>query len=390
MLILRLAYRALRKTIRNIIGYPVIYNAAVPQKAGSKKKALLIYIVEPFLIKAHHRRFRSHQNLHQCRQIAQAISEFGFSVDVVDVADRKFCDYSSYDLIVSHRVALNEPNSAFKPGAKKIYLNTGMNHLTHNKNTYLRYSNLRDRRQCDLTVRRLVDEAMPFVIEADAIMGFGNDHTMGTWQEVFNGPTYTFNNYGFPETDFSAHDKNYGMSRKNFLFFASWPQVSKGLDLLLEIFPQHPELNLYICSNYETEKDFCDCYKQELFHSENIFPMGWVRIDSPTYRELTRKCAFIILPTCSDASVGSVVQGMHTGFIPIVTRESGIDTEDFGITLEDDSISTIEKTILEVSAWPEKKIREHSKKTVTAAKDSFSESAFTIRIREILLTILNK
>lgn len=388
MLLLRLIYRSLRRTIRSIIGYPVIYNAAAPQKAGSKKKALLIYLVEPFLIKAHHRRFRSHQNLSQCRQIAQAISEFGFTVDVVDVADRKFCDYSSYDLIVSHRVALNEPKSAFKPGAKKIYLNTGMNHITHNNNTYLRYSNLRERRQCNLKVRRLVDEVMPFVMGADAIIGFGNDYTMGTWQKFFNGPIYTFNNYGFAGTEFSTHNKNYGKSRKNFLFFASYSQVGKGLDLLLEIFPRHPELNLYICSNYEAEKDFCDCYKQELFHSENIFPMGWVKINSSTYRELTRKCTFIILPTCSDASAGSVVQCMHTGLIPIVTREAGIDTDDFGITLEDDRISTIEKTILEVSAWPEKKIREHSVKTVSDAKNKFSESAFEKRIRQILSTIL--
>jgi glycosyltransferase involved in cell wall biosynthesis len=165
--------------------------------------------------------------------------------------------------------------------------------------------------------------------------------------------------------------------------------MQKGLDLLLEIFPKHPELHLYICSEYEKEEDFCACYHKELYETPNIHPIGWVAVNGPEYYELVKKCAFVIHPTCSEGQPGSVVQCMHSGLIPLVTREAGIDTEDFGITFTDDSLEEIERVILEVSEKPESWHRERSIRTRRVSEEKYSEDAFMNRWRDILTEILN-
>ena len=88
-------------------------------------------------------------------------------------------------------------------------------------------------------------------------IAFGNEFATGTWREVFGGPIYSFNNYGFNGPEFPLDSKDFSAARRNFLFFASKSQVQKGLDLLLEIFPRHPDLHLYVCSEFEKEGDFC-------------------------------------------------------------------------------------------------------------------------------------
>jgi glycosyltransferase involved in cell wall biosynthesis len=72
----------------------------------------------------------------------------------------------------------------------------------------------------------------------------------------------------------------------------------------------------------------------------------------------------------------------------VVTREAGIDTEDFGITFSNDSIEEIERVILEVSQLPETWHRERSIKTRKVSEEKYSEDAFMNRWRNILAEIL--
>jgi glycosyltransferase involved in cell wall biosynthesis len=158
---------------------------------------------------------------------------------------------------------------------------------------------------------------------------------------------------------------------------------------LLEIFPKYPDLHLYICSEFAKEADFCSCYHKELHETPNIHPIGWITVNGPKYDELVKKCAFVIHPTCSEGQPGSVVQCMYSGLIPLVTKETGIDTEDFGITFEGDGLEEIERVILEVSRQPESWHRERSIRTRKVSEKKYSEDAFMERWRNMLGEILN-
>jgi glycosyltransferase involved in cell wall biosynthesis len=369
--------------------YPVIFNANGADESNYSKRALLIYLVKPFLLRADDPEFLKHQNLTRCRQIASILGELGYIVDVGNRHNLAPLKHRKYSLIITDRADLRGVDAFSGRGAINIFLATSDNYIVHNRALRRRHELLFKRRGRRIQLRRIYREELPFISKSDAIIGVGNEYIMSTWKEVFKGPIYPFNNYGFKETRFLFDSKDFSIARENFLFFASRCQIQKGLDLLLEIFPKHPDLHLYICSQFEKEEDFCACYHKELYQTPNIHPIGWVTVNGPEYNELVRKCAYVIHPTCSEGQAGSVVQCMYSGLIPLVTREEGIDTEDFGITFSDDSLEEIEKVILEVSHLPERWHRERSIRTREVSEEKYSEDAFMDRWRNMLAEILS-
>jgi glycosyltransferase involved in cell wall biosynthesis len=351
----------------------------------------LVYLVEPFVIREDDRRFLDHQNLRQCLQIASALGEAGYTVDVADVDDLRFIPGRRYNLVVSHRGDLPDP-AGMMPDAVRVYLATGKNHVVHNRNVRARYEALARRRGRSLEPVSLNGEDLPFVRQAHAIAGFGNRESVATWSGMADVPLYPFNNYGYASTRSTVESKDFAGARSHFLFFASRDQVAKGLDLLLEIFARHPALHLHVCSAFKKEKAFVDCYRSELFQRPNIHAVGLVPVNSERFYDLTRRCAHVIHPSCSDATPGSVVQCMHTGLIPMVTRECGMDLEGVGTVLPDDSISTIEQAILQAAAREGGWLEDQARRTRRLAVERYSEEAFVRRWREIAhsLALLQK
>jgi hypothetical protein len=346
------------------------------------RRALLVYLVEPFVIRPDDLRFLEHQNLKQNLQIASALGSAGYCVDVADVADRKFRPPRRYDLVVSHRVDLPDPRGMLDK-AVRVYLATGRSHVVHNRDIRARYQALVQRRGRAPDPPVPLTEDLPFVRQAHAITGFGNLGSLSAWADIADVPLFPFNNYGYDSTRSTIESKDFARARSRFLFFGSVDQIRKGLDILLEVFARHPELELYVCSAFMQEESFVRCYRQELFHTSNIHARGLIRVNSEQFYDLTRMCAHVVLPSCSEGSPGSVIQCMHTGMIPIVTRECGMELQGVGTLLPDDSPATIERVILESAARPEGWFRDQARRTRRLAIKGYSEEAFVLRWQEI-------
>ena len=380
----RLLRRRIRTTVWEAFGYPVITN--VNRTKAKTRRALLVYLVEPFVIRPDDPRFLEHQNVKQCMQIATALGAAGYCVDVADVADRRFVPPRKYDLVVSHRVDLPDANGMLEE-AVRVYLASGKNHFVHNRSVRARYQALARRRGCTLEPPVPNTEDMPFVRRSHAIAGFGNRPSVATWTDVAAVPLFPFNNYGYASTRSTIESKNFADARSRFLFFASRDQVAKGLDLLLEIFAHHPELELYVCSAYGKEESFVRCYEQELLHTANIHAMGLIGVNTEQFYDLTRICGHVIHPSCSDATPGSVVQCMHAGLIPIVTKECGMELQGVGTELPDDSPATIERVIIESDGRQEGWLVDQARKTRQLALEQYSEDAFVRRWNEIAVSL---
>jgi glycosyltransferase involved in cell wall biosynthesis len=382
-------YNRLKTLVTPTKSYPVIYNVNSGNESDYQKHALLVSIAKPFLLSDDAPELFNHQNLRRGKQIAALLGEFGYLVDTVDRRGLSRLTKRNYDLIINDRADVKSVDASFRDATVKIFLATAQNYIMHNGNLRRRHRLLRERRRCRMEPRRLFPEVMPYLAKADVTIGVGNTRTMSTWRNIFRGPIYPFNTYGFKETEFVFDTKDFATAQKNFLFFASRSQVLKGLDLLLEIFPKHPDLHLHVCSDFHKERDFCACYHKELYETPNVHPLGWIRVNSPEFYGLVQRCGYVILPTCSEGQSGSVVQCMYAGSVPLVTKEAGIDTEDFGVTFCDDSLAEIERTIIEISALPESWLREHSVRTRQVAEQKYSEDAFMRRWRDVLAEILN-
>jgi glycosyltransferase involved in cell wall biosynthesis len=224
---------------------------------------------------------------------------------------------------------------------------------------------------------------------ADCATVLGNQSTIRTYEyalkPIFRVPLSTCAVYPWPG------EKDFDSCRKNFLWFGSNGFVHKGLDLVLDVFAEMPDYHLYVCGPIQQEKDFENAYYKELYQSQNIHTVGWVDIESPAFIEVANQCTGIIYPSCAEGQAGSVVTCMHTGLIPIISYESGVDvSSNFGLILEDCSIETIKRSIESISSLPGEQIRQMSRRAWEFARANHTREKFAEEYKKIILNIISK
>jgi glycosyltransferase involved in cell wall biosynthesis len=136
------------------------------------------------------------------------------------------------------------------------------------------------------------------------------------------------------------------------------------------------------------EPEFCRLYRKELFATPNVHAIGIIKVNSPEFYELTRKCCFVILSSATEGQPGSVVHCMWTGLIPVTTNVVGIDLDEFGVCFPDDNIPTLERVIVELACSDEAWLETRSRLTRKSAEQDFSQRNFSNRIFQILTLLL--
>jgi hypothetical protein len=123
-----------------------------------------------------------------------------------------------------------------------------------------------------------------------------------------------------------------------------------------------------VCCRSGDEPDSSTCYRKELYETPNVHPIGSIMVNSSEYRELIRRCAYVM---------------------QVFTKEAGIDTEDFGIRFSDDSLEEIKAVVTPLPGLPENWHRRRSMRVREVAEEKYSEEAFMDRWRSILRDILD-
>lgn len=380
---LRLLFTFLRSLIRTkILKYPVLYNV---KKRRYGKRALLVYLVPPFLGKFKNMHHNEIRNI----LISNALDRVGFIVDVVDVRSLQKPKIEKYDLIIGEcidlKVKLDIKNSV------KIFFATGKEHKDHNRALQQRYKMLMERRKIKLKPSGLLPEKMPYVEMSDYIIGIGNKTTIdNTYIKYTNiKKIFRLNNHIYKDTQIVRNRTP--ESKNNFMFISSFNPVRGGLDLLLEIFPKYRALNLYILGYFFHDRDFCRLYSKELFETPNIHPIGFVSVLSKDFYDIARRCRFAIVPTCSEGQSSSILQSAATGLIPITTKDSGIEISEYKIGFEiSEDISEIEKTVLRCSQMSEGELEEMSQHVAEVCREEFSEQRFEDKFHEVIIEIARK
>jgi hypothetical protein len=371
-----------RKIYTRLFGYGTQSNV---NKTDYGKNCLLLYLTEPFTDKTIG---NNHQNLLQVKIFAKIISNFGYDVDVIRYDDKKVKLSHNYDMVIDLHPGINNVYHKFLSDhcLKAAYI-TGSNPSFSNKAELERIEQLYKRRGVRLQQRRYVKPFDKDELESfDAIFFIGNSYNFNTYADFSFKKAFFIKNTGY------SYLKNRSFSNKsagNYLFLNSTGQVHKGLDLLLEIFSKNKRLNLYVCSLFKEETDFCDLYNNELFHSNNIFPIGFTDINSDKFHEITSLCSFIIMPSCSEGISGSVLTAMSAGLIPIVSRECGFE-EDEVFHLKNCSLESISQAVDMFSNKPADWIKAESEKAMRLIETRYSEKNFIDSITNALAGILIK
>lgn len=353
-------------------------------KTTYQKNCLLLYIVDPF--KYHKTNYR-HQNYEQTKTLTKILAELCYNVDVMQFDDTKVVLHKQYDLIIDvHPGRNNIYKDNMKPNCKKIFYCTGSDPLFLKNAEEQRIQDLYERKGVRIKHQRQVQVISNKEYESlDGMLFMGSTLNVKTYDQYRIKNIFFIKNTGY---DFLKNEDFSQKSSKNFLMLSGSGQVEKGLDLLLEIFVKNPDLHLYICSKFMSEKDFVELYHKELFETINIHPIGFIDITSPQFLELSKKCSYILSPSCSEGQSGSVLAGMSAGLIPLISKESGLE-ENEAYFFEDNKIVTIEKTIREFSKKPKRWIVDNSKQAIKTIQDNHSKKSYYESVKSGLMNIVN-
>lgn len=357
----------------------VLYNVA---KSQFTKNCLLVYLTYPFVKGP----VNTHQNGWQIIELTKRINLFGYNIDVINYNYSRQNLNKKYDLLIDLHPRDNAVYNKFlKDDCIKIAYLTGSNTSFSNKAEQERIRNVFNRRNVRLQPRRQAPLISKRIESYDAAFFIGNEYNLKTYAEFRMPAVYFIKNTGY-----KFNFTNEKRSAKNFMFLGSAGQVHKGLDLLLEVFAYKcKDCNFYVCSGFKNETDFCEAYKDELYHTANIHAIGFVDIKSEKFKELAEKCAYMIMPSCSEGVAGSVLTAMSAGMIPIVSKECGFENDEV-IHLQNCSMECIEEAIKCYSHKDLVWIKNMSKKSVNFVDERYSEKDFIESIENGLNNILNK
>jgi len=355
---------------------------------GSRGDVLLSWLVDPFLLKPGESMPNSHTQYWDCSQIAKTFLELGYSVDVIDSRNATFIPKKQYSYFIGHRINYERIAGLLGGGCIKIaHLDTA-HWVFNNYSTYLRKLELQQRKGITIKESHRLIELNLAIEEADYAVTYGNRFAFDTYRyankPLFRVPMSTCAVFPWQE------HKDYDACRSNFVWFGSGGFVHKGLDVVLEAFADMSESHLYVCGPLQKEKDFIKGYYTELYQTPNIHAVGWVDVEGPEFREIVSKCIGLVYASCSESGGGSVVTCMHAGLIPLVSYESSVDVDDFGIIFKDNSVNTIKNTVHMVSNLPSDQLRQMARKAWECARANYTRDKFTEEYKRVVLTIMGK
>jgi glycosyltransferase involved in cell wall biosynthesis len=353
------------------------------------KRALMTYVAQPFYVDPK-RRLLGHVSGYQSVEIAKAFNRLGYIVDVVDWLDATFIPTQHYDVFFGMHYNFERLLPYLDKTTVKIYYGTG---------TYWAFEIAAEQQRVEaLKKRRGVEIKLPirlgpnnWVQIADAVIVIGNEFTASTYRP-HNSRVFTIDNSARLTIPPDLEYKDFITARRNFLAFPSAGLLHKGIDLLLEVFADQKDLHLWVCGPLQAkaERDFVRVYRRELFHTPNIHPIGWIDIHSRQFRQLTNKCAFVIFPSCAEGMSGGVLDCMGQGLIPLVSRETGVDTDGFGVTFKECSIDVIRQVVTDMAKQPPDVLRRMAQEAFRQASTRYSLDSFSKNIERILRIILNE
>jgi glycosyltransferase involved in cell wall biosynthesis len=348
-----------------------------------QKTVLISYITSP--LEGVVSNFSTHTNINECRAIINIFQDLGYSLDLVHCLDNKHNSEilkKKYDIVFG----FGEPfyNAALQnPDAIKIVYLTESHPDFSLKNELERIEYFYQRHHKRTLPRR---SGKHLSTKEIAIADFG----------ILIGNSVTSQSYNFPQgTLFTLEptgliNKNYvyrmrdlSESRKNFIWFGSYGAIHKGLDILIDAFSELPDYHLYICGLPRDEKKLFDINKK------NIHDLGFVHVDLQPFIRLADSCSYVILPSCAEGMATSVLTCMNHGLIPVITRECGIDLQDWGTLIDNYHVEAIREKIKFCANQDLRLLERYHREIYEYSQNRFDIPRFSQNFKRTLKKIIN-
>jgi len=349
------------------------------------KRALVSYLVNPVIDDLSGTQTSLFSNNGAGRTIPKILNELGYIVDVINWDDTKPIK-GEYDLMVFHGGKNFEQIKKVRTNRNKlVYYSTGSYWRYHNDKEQKRldYFQTRHNKQYKLD-REIQDAEEQANTQADAIISLGNQDAATTYAKFKH--VYHLEGASMPITSprtIQASNSN----ELGFLFMAGPGNLHKGLDIILDAWANLPK-NLHLHIITYLDDDFVDYYRKQLYSTSNIHTHGYVMQRSEQYYQVINDCQFSMLLSCSEGSPGSVIESMHQGLIPIISKQSHVDIGSHGYVLKENTVEEVEGLVQKLSKLKQNEIVQSQLELRNWAQHQFRvqnyEKQFATIIEEIM------
>jgi len=376
----------------------------VPAQGVSREgRVLLSYLTGPFTRLPWQRFTDPHTNYWECAEIARLFAVRGYNVDIIDASNITFVPNKAYDIVVDVRQNLERLAGRLPTSCKKVMHITSSESSFQNAAEARRLTDLMKRRGTCLLAQR-VESGLNNPAHADFLEGFGNTTVHATFSR-FNKPIHRIPISVAQMFDFPDHSmKDFSSARKHFLFFSGGGAILKGLDLLLEAFMKMPEFHLHIIGPAANEVEFSKVYARELsLPNIHRYPRPRITMNrgvekmmvgEKKFMDIANRCAAIIYPSASEGTSGAVIQAMHAGIFPIVTKQTGLDEGAPAIILtsgtSDMLVEDIQKQVYGIAAMAPETLEAMARSAWSYVRAHHTKETFTASYAHFIDTILLK
>lgn len=183
---------------------------------------------------------------------------------------------------------------------------------------------------------------------ADLVLLIGNSHTLGTFPG-HERRRIRLLNYSVDEQLFARVAP--AAARRDFCYAATYCGLRKGFMDVVRTWRGLPEGvgRLHVVGRLYPPWD--RLLREHC--GDNVVHHGFIDARSERYAELLGSCRFAYVPTWSEGQMGSLLDALHAGCVPVTTRACGIDDEVLRhcVVVEPLDVEQQRRAILEVSAW---------------------------------------
>ena len=353
----------------------------------NQQRVLISYITKQFEIDFNSEPI-GHTNLYEVNIIIDFFLKRDFIIDVVYCNDNYFIKKTpnkQYDIVFGFGQVFRHFVRNSNKALKIIYCTENAPTIAFHKELE-RVSNYNLRNFKNIKTERAYTYYLDDDFKAsDYAIVLQNEFNLKNFSDlVSTEKTFTLQPSGLLNTRFKQ-TRSIINSKNNFVWIGSRGVIHKGLDLLVEVFKDTPNLILHVMGLNNKEKHLLP---KRL--PKNIIIHGFVDVQTERFNSIMNKSSFCVLPSCSEAMATSVLTGMRHGLVPVITRETGIDIDGVGFYFESIDLDYLRSRVIEIANTKIRELELMHLKVIETANSKYNLVNFENRFNEIMDKIILK
>lgn len=326
----------------------------------------------------------------ESREIVNILNNLGYNVDTISYLNNWFLPQKKYKLVFDIATNLQRMAPFLNEKTIKVLHLTGSYGPYQNQAEIKRIEAFEKRKKKLYIPKRLVPN-VELTEQSLKIANYctliGNKHTLSTYPEKYHHKItlvpVTTSKLSFVKR------KNYVPKKREFLWFFGPGVIHKGLDLLIEIFHEHPNHTLHIVGPIKNEEDFLLAYENEIEQSSNIHIHGSLDPNGAKFTKIIKKVFCFIAPSCSEGISPAAATCLKIGLYPIISKDTGITLpKNAGITLDTCTKDEITQAIFTVHNKENEKLEKEIIECQSMAEQKYSQQNFTKALTKFFQEVL--